>query len=382
MNGLLKFKNYLFKGILYGKNVPVSGELVFTTSLVGYNESITDPSYKNQILVFTNPLIGNYGVPPRTLENNLLKYFESDKIHVSGIIVGNYSTKYSHHNAVESLDSFCKSNGVPLLSNIDTRMLTMYLRENGTTNGEISEIENKANISKQSTIHEIIQVSTKKIITYNPTGKIKICLIDCGTKNNIIRCLINRDCKVDLVPYDTNISNTFVNYDGIVIGNGPGDTSKMDIIIKNIHKITSDENNKIPIFGICAGHQLLGLSAGFDVYKMKFGHRSHNAPVLNTYTNKCYITSQNHGYCINNTRLPKDWNISFINLNDNTIEGIEHKFKPYSSVQFHPEFQSGPKDTEFLFDKFIDQCLQYKIKFKKNENNLKWKVKNEKWKKL
>lgn len=365
MNGLLKFKGKLFKGILYGKNVNVSGELVFTTSLVGYNESITDPSYKNQILVFTNPLIGNYGVPPRTLENNLLKYFESDKIHVSGIVVGNYSTKYSHHNAVESLDSFCKSNDVPLLSNIDTRMLTTYLRDHGTTNGEIIGTEkNNEKIHESNYVHPIIQVSTKKVITYNPTGKIKICLIDCGTKNNIIRCLINRDCQVDLIPYNTDIHLKTNQFDGVVIGNGPGDTSKMDVITENIRKIISDTSNDalLPIFGICAGHQLLGLSAGFNVYKMKFGHRSHNAPVLDTFTNKCYITSQNHGYCINNTRLPKDWNISFINLNDNTIEGIEHKFKPYSSVQFHPENFGGPKDTEFLFDKFIDQCKEYKSK--------------------
>jgi carbamoyl-phosphate synthase small subunit len=370
LNGLLKFKNYLFKGILYGKNVNVSGELVFTTSLVGYNESITDPSYKNQILVFTNPLIGNYGVPPKTLENNLLKYFESDKIHVSGIIVGNYSTKYSHHNAIESLDSFCKKNNVPLLSNIDTRMLTTYLRDHGTINGEIynqTEINNISNKSliheskiHESLIHPIIQVSTKKVITYNSTGKIKICLIDCGTKNNIIRSLINRDCQVDLVPYNTDISNSINYYHGIVIGNGPGDTSnnQVSVIIKNIRKIIN--SYEIPIFGICAGHQLLGLSAGFDVYKMKFGHRSHNAPVLDTFTNRCYITSQNHGYCIKNTYLPKDWNISFINLNDNTIEGIEHKFKPYFSVQFHPEGNSGSKDTEFLFDKFINKCLLYK----------------------
>lgn len=368
-NGLLRFKNHLLKGILYGKNVHVSGELVFTTSLVGYNESITDPSYKNQILVFTNPLIGNYGVPPRTLENNLLKYFESDRIHVSGIVVGNYSTKYNHHNAIESLNSFCKRNNVPLLTNIDTRMLTMYLRENGTTNGEIIGSTKKINYFTNKTIHEslihpIIQVSTKKVITYNPKGTIKICLIDCGTKNNIIRCLINRDCQVDLVPYNTDISKSMNYYHGIVIGNGPGDTSKIDVIIENIRKVTSDTSNEIPIFGICAGHQFLGLSVGFDVYKMKFGHRSHNAPVLDTFTNRCYITSQNHGYCIKNTHLPKDWNISFINLNDNTIEGIEHKFKPYFSVQFHPEAFGGSKDTEFLFDKFIDQCLQYKKSLK------------------
>lgn len=364
MNGILKLKgnSNLFKGILYGdslKNKKISGELVFTTSLVGYNESITDPSYKNQILVFTNPLIGNYGVPSRIKENNLLKYFESDKIHVSGIVVGNYSTKYSHWNAIESLDSFCKKNNVPLLSNIDTRMLTMYLRNHGTTNGEISSsTEEQNSIVNDFQIHPIIQVSTKKVITYNSNGKIKICLIDCGTKNNIIRCLINRNCQVDLIPYNTDISNN-INYHGIIIGNGPGDTSKMNVIIENIRKITLNKP-LIPIFGICAGHQLLALSAGFDIYKMKFGHRSHNAPVLDTFTKKCYITSQNHGYCIKNTIIPNDWNISFINLNDNTIEGIEHKFKPYFSVQFHPEAKSGTKDTEFLFDKFVHKCKEYK----------------------
>lgn len=368
MKGILKLKNKVFNGKLIGglKNINISGELVFTTSLVGYNESITDPSYKNQILVFTNPLIGNYGVPGQIREHKMLKYFESNEVHVSGIIIGNYSEKYSHWNAVESLSQFCKRHKVPILSDIDTRMLTMYLRNNGVMNGEINVVCEKNDVinpikSKihhiKSKIHPIIEVSTKSMIRYNSGGKIKICLIDCGTKNNIIRCLIKRNCQVDLVPYNTDISNCIKNYDGLLIGNGPGDPREMTIVIENIKKIIGI--NK-PIMGICAGHQLLGLSVGFDIYKMKFGHRSHNSPVINTLTNKSYISSQNHGYSISNDNIPKDWDISYINGNDSSVEGITHKYLPYFGVQFHPESKSGPKDTEFLFDYFVNKC-------KKNE---------------
>ena len=356
MKGILKLPGKVFNGKIFGGLRSVSGELVFTTSLVGYNESITDPSYKNQILVFTNPLIGNYGVPRQIKENNMLKYFESNKIHVSGIIIGNYSDKYNHWNAVESLSQFCKKSGVPILSDIDTRMLTMHLRTYGVINGEIKINENE--IEKvNDTLHPIIEVSTKSVKKYNLNGKIKICLIDCGTKNNIIRCLIERDCQVDLVPYNTDINNDINNYDGILIGNGPGDPREMTIIIENIKKIIG---KPLPIMGICAGHQLLGLSVGFDIYKMKFGHRSHNAPVIDTFTNKVYISSQNHGYCISNKCVPNDWGISYINCNDTSVEGIRHKYLPYFSVQFHPEAKNGPKDTEFLFDDFVNKCKEYK----------------------
>jgi carbamoyl-phosphate synthase small subunit len=365
MKGILKLPNKVFNGKLYGGLKSVSGELVFTTSLVGYNESITDPSYKNQILVFTNPLIGNYGVPGQIKENNMLKYFESNGVHVSGIIIGNYSDKYNHWNAVESLSQFCKKNGVPILSDIDTRMLTTYLREHGVTNGKIGVFhppttEEQSFKESDQVVHPITEVSTKSIIKYNVGGKIKIKLIDCGTKNNIIRCLIERDCQVDLVPYNTEIN--IKDYHGILIGNGPGDPREMTIIIENLKKIIGKH---VPIMGICAGHQLLGLSVGFDIYKMKFGHRSHNAPVIDTFTNKTYISSQNHGYCISNKFVPNDWQISYINGNDQTVEGIRHKYLPYFSVQFHPENFSGPKDTEFLFDEFINKCKN----FNKNKNS-------------
>lgn len=362
MKGILKLKDKVFNGKIFGGLRSVSGELVFTTSLVGYNESITDPSYKNQILVFTNPLIGNYGVPGQIRENKMLKYFESNKVHVSGIIIGNYFNKYNHWNAVESLSQFCERYSVPILSDIDTRMLTIYLRDHGVTNGEIKVVE-KVDSTKikdvnvhskvHPNVHPITEVSTKNVVKYNDGGKIKICLIDCGTKNNIIRCLIERNCQVDLVPYNTDISNYIKNYDGILIGNGPGDPREMTIIIENIKKIIGI---KIPIMGICAGHQLLGLSVGFNIYKMKFGHRSHNSPVINTLTKKSYISSQNHGYSISNDNIPNDWEISYINGNDSSVEGIKHKYLPYFGVQFHPEFRGGPKDTKFLFDYFVNKC--------------------------
>ena len=361
----LRIKGNILKGKSFGANKNVSGEVVFTTGMIGYNETLTDPSYKNQILVFTNPLIGNYGVPSRIKEHKLYKYFESSKIHLSGIIVNNYSEKYSHWNAVESLSDTCKHQGIPLLSDIDTRNIVNIIREYGSTRGEIiindpnefGYYDNKIEIDQ---IHPIKTVSVEKSIVFNKKGSIKICLIDCGTKYNIIRHLINRNCQVTLVPHDFDVSKLIKEFDGIMVGNGPGDPSKLTILVDNIKKIINNEEIIKPMFNICAGHQLLGVSVGFDIFKMKHGHRSHNAPVIDTFTNRCFITSQNHGYCLSNTFIPNDWIITYINANDITIEGIKHKFKPYSSVQFHPEANSGPKDFEFLFDDFVNECILYK----------------------
>lgn len=343
-------------GLRYGSKINTKfHELVFNTSLVGYPESITDPSYRNQILVFTQPLIGNYGVPSYEKDKyNLHKNFESGKIQVSGLIVGDYSKRYSHWNAKWSLDDFCKSENIPILSDIDTRKLTQLLRNNSLS-GKI--LDDKLYLSKLSNevTDEVKMVSTKQILNYNPDGKVKIAVLDFGIKENIIRCLIKRNCSVTVYPYDTDLSNE--NFDGILLSNGPGDPKCNVIAVNNVKKLLEI---KKPIFGICMGLQILGLAINMEIYKMLYGNRGHNQPVIDLLTNKSYITAQNHGYALNEESLPVLWRISYKNLNDNTVEGIVHESLPYFAVQFHPEFFGGSRDTEFLFDKFVDQCKKYK----------------------
>lgn len=338
-------------GLRYGSKINTKfHELVFNTSLVGYNESISDPSYRNQILVFTQPLIGNYGSPSYEKDRyNLHKNFESGKIQVSGLIVGGYSTKFSHWNAKWSLHDFCKSENVPILSDIDTRELTHLLRNNALS-GKI--VDDKLYLSEQMLdTSEVKLVSTKEILNYNPEGKIKIAVLDFGIKENIIRCLIKRNCSVTVYPYNFDISKE--NFDGVLLSNGPGDPKCNVIAVNNVKKLLEI---KKPIFGICMGLQILGLSINMETYKMKYGNRGHNQPVIDLLTNKSYITSQNHGYALNEESLPNKWRISYKNLNDNTVEGISHEFLQYFAVQFHPENHGGSKDTEFLFDNFVDQC--------------------------
>lgn len=345
-----------YKGIRYGggKNT-LFHELVFNTSLVGYSESITDPSYNNQILVFTQPLIGNYGVPSYEKDIfNLHKNFESGKIQVSGLIVGDYCKKYSHWNARCSLSDFCKLENIPILSDIDTRELTHLLRNN-TLSGKI--VDDKLYVSEKllNIGNEVKNVSTKHKINYNPEGKVKIAVLDFGIKENIIRCLIIRNCSVTVYPYNTDISNE--NFDGVLLSNGPGDPKENTVAVNNVKKLLEI---KKPIFGICMGLQILGLAINMETYKMRYGNRGHNQPVINLVTNKSYITSQNHGYALSKESLQDKWVVSYKNLNDNTVEGIMHEFLPYFGVQFHPEFSGGPKDTEFLFDDFVDKCKEYK----------------------
>lgn len=356
--GILKFGKHLFKGISFGSLKNNQGEIVFTTSLTSYVETLSDPSYKNQILVFTQPLIGNYGVPSRIKENKLFKNFESDKIHASGIIVNDYSAKYSHWNSVESLSDWCKRDNIPALTNIDTRYVTNLIREHGTVNAEIlcnenNTNQNNTNPNKNNIIKDI---SIKKECIYNENGILKIAVIDCGVKQSIIKLLIKRNIRVHLLPYNCDIN--IYDYEGIIISNGPG-SPQIKCLIETTKKIINDKKI-IPLFNICLGHQILGLAAGFNIYKMKHGHRSHNSPVINTYNGSCKISSQNHSYCISNKYIPKNWFVSFINANDNSIEGIKHSYLPYSSVQFHPESNGGPNDFEYLFDDFIDECLIFK----------------------
>lgn len=347
-----------FKGFAFGAtDKVVSGEIVFNTAMTGYPESLTDPSYAGQILVTTFPLEGNYGVPGRELgEDGLLKFFESEKIHVRALVVSDYSFDYSHWNAVESLDAWLKREGVIGVYGIDTRELTKVIREQGVMLAKVcvEGVTEPAAFEDPNVDNLVAVTSTKEVKKYG-NGNLDIVLVDCGCKYNIIRCLVKRGATVTVVPWDYDF--TQIKYDGVMVSNGPGDPSKCGATVKNIQK--AFEVGK-PIFGICMGNQLLGMAAGATTYKMKYGHRSHNQPALEVGTNRAVITSQNHGYAIDPKGLGNDWEPYFVNLNDGTIEGIKHKSKPFCSVQFHPEATSGPVDTEYLFDNFIDNVKKAK----------------------
>jgi len=337
----------IFNGYAFGAPKSISGEVVFNTAMTGYPESLTDPSYKGQILALTYPLIGNYGVPGNEENDGMARFFESYALHISGLIISDYSLEYSHWNAKKSLSEWLAEYEVPGIYGIDTRALTKILREKGTMLGKIVVDDKDIEWYNPANDNLVAQVSIKEKVVFGK-GKHKVVLVDCGAKYNIIRNLIQRDTTVTVVPWDYDFTND--DYDGLFLSNGPGDPVKCDKTITHIKKALEKDK---PIMGICLGNQLLALAAGAKSYKLKYGHRSHNQPVLKAGTKKSYITSQNHGYAIDNETLPADWEPLFINLNDNTNEGMRHKFKPFVSSQFHPEASSGPMDTEFMFDDFI-----------------------------
>ena len=343
-----------FHGSSFGAERPIAGEVVFNTAMSGYPESLTDPSYAGQLMALTYPLIGNYGVPPFTIEpNGIATYMESDKIYASAIIVSDYSEGYSHWSAVESLSAWLKRENVPGITGIDTRALTKVLREHGVMMGKIIFDDDPENIptAEYEGVNYVSQVSCKEIIKYNEgKDRKKVLLVDCGVKNNIIRCLIERGAEVIRVPWDYDFNE--IEFDGLFLANGPGDPDTCSKTVDNIHKFLGSSDIR-PCMGICMGNQLLSKAAGAKIYKLKYGHRRHNQPVRQVGTNKCYITSQNHGYAVDNTTLPNDWEPLFINMNDGSNEGIRHKSSPWFSAQFHPEACSGPLDTEFLFDEYL-----------------------------
>ncbi len=337
-----------FTGFSFGFPANTNGEVVFNTGMVGYPETMTDPSYRGQILVCTYPLIGNYGVPDYEKENDLLKYFESDQIHCRALVVSDYSQEYSHWNGKRSLDDWMKEQKIPGITGIDTRALTRKLREKGTMPGKIiindSEPVDFEDVNKLDLVGE---VSVKDPVEYR-SGNKKIVLVDCGTKNNIIQAFLGRNISVLRVPYTYDFSQ--VDADGVLISNGPGDPKMCRTTIENTRKAMKKGT---PILGICLGSQILALAAGADTYKLKYGHRSHNQPCNEMGTKRCYITSQNHGYAVDSESLPEDWREWFVNDNDGTNEGIIHISKPFFAAQFHPEASPGPDDSEFIFDLFV-----------------------------
>lgn len=342
-----------FHGKSFGYDAPVAGEVVFNTAMMGYPESLTDPSYEGQLLTLTFPLVGNYGVPPFTMEENgIPSFMESERIHASALIVSDYSDYYSHWNAVESLSEWLKREKVTGVTGIDTRELTKVLRENGVMMGKILFDENPELIPEAdyAGVNFVDRVSCKEIIRYNEGAGKKIVLVDCGVKANIIRSLLSRGVEVVRVPW--NYDYTDMEFDGLFLANGPGDPDMCEESVNIIRKQISESRK--PICGICMGNQLLAKAGGATIYKLKYGHRSHNQPVRQVGTNKCYVTSQNHGYAVDAKTLEADWEELFVNMNDGSNEGIRHKTNPWFSSQFHPEACSGPVDTSFIFDKFIE----------------------------
>jgi len=344
----------VFEGKSFGYEKSAAGEVVFYTGMTGYPESLTDPSYSGQILVSSYPMIGNYGVPKDEFDNGISRYFESEKVQITGLIISDYSFEFSHWNAEKSLADWLKEHRVPGLYDIDTRALTKILREKGSLLGKIEFESQPVDFYDPNLENLVAKVSCKEISVHG-NGEHKVVLIDCGVKHNIIRCLLDRNATVIRVPWDYDF--TQMDYDGIFLTNGPGDPVMCEATVNNVRKIL-DENK--PLMGICLGNQLLARAAGADTYKLKYGHRSHNQPVILNGTDRCFITPQNHGYAVSSETLAGDWEPLFINANDGTNEGIRHKTKPFFSTQFHPEATSGPVDTEFLFDDFITSIVESK----------------------
>ena len=356
----------VFYGRSFGYNGDTVGEVVFNTAMTGYPESLTDPSYAGQILVTTFPLIGNYGVPDTgTGANGLPLFMESDRIHAKALVVSDYSEQYSHWNAKESLADWLKREKIPGITGIDTRRLTKVLREHGVMMGRISltpepkphpltpspKGEGSDDTQDYGSINWVEKVSCKEVITYKPECSMKkVVLVDCGVKANIIRCLIRRGIEVVRVPWDYDFNQ--LEFDGLFLANGPGDPEQCGKTVEHIRTFLNNKEVR-PCMGICLGNQLLAKAAGAKTYKLKYGHRSHNQPVQRVGSTQCFITSQNHGYAVDDSTLPADWEPLFVNMNDQSNEGIRHKTNPWMSAQFHPEACSGPVDTEFLFDDFV-----------------------------
>ncbi len=332
-----------YEGYSFGHAKGTSGEVVFATGMVGYPEAFTDPSFTGQILCMTYPLIGNYGISKGP--------FESDGPKIQGLLVQDYSFEYSHEGAVESLHDWLKREKVPAIFGVDTRAITKKLRDHGVMLGQIVVEGQKPLIDLEDPNERnlVAEVSVKRVSTKNKGKKFKVIAVDCGMKENIMTSLAARDIEVKRVPW--NYDYTKEEYDGVFISNGPGDPMMATDTIEYL-KVALSQNK--PIFGICLGSQIMALAAGAKTYKLKYGHRSQNQPCWEVGTKRCYLTTQNHGYAVRKSSIPAGWELWFENANDESVEGIKHKTKPFMSVQFHPEATPGPEDTEFLFDRFVE----------------------------
>ncbi len=337
----------IFTGSVFACPRSVAGEVVFNTGMVGYPETLTDPSYRGQILVLTYPLIGNYGVPPCNSNNGLSPGFESERIQIEGLVVSSYTPHYSHWSASRSLGDWLTEHHVPALQGVDTRALTKHLREKGTMLGKILASDDALPFRDPNVENLVSSVSLREPDLFQGGAK-KVVVVDCGCKHSIIRRLRERGLTVLRVPWDHDFLAE--DFDGLVISNGPGDPKTCAI---TVDRVRAAMERKRPIFGICLGHQILALAAGADTYKLKFGHRSQNQPCVESSSGRCYITSQNHGYAVDPRTLPTGWEPWFTNANDGTNEGIQHTSLPFMGVQFHPEAAPGPVDTHFLFDEFV-----------------------------
>lgn len=343
------------EGKSFGAEVPAQGEVVFNTGMMGYPESLTDPSYTGQIIVLTFPLVGNYGVPGDELDQfDIKKTFESNKIHIRGLIVSEYSDTYSHWNAKMSLGEWMKKNNIPGITGVDTRALTQKLREHGVMLGQIVP-DGKKPVKKiidpnVNNLVASVSIDEPQLYKCNKKNAKTIIAIDTGMKNNILRSLLERGVNVIRVPWNYDIWNGEYEFDGLFISNGPGDPATLHETHAVVRKAFT---KKMPIFGICLGIQVMSIAAGAKTYKLKYGHRAQNQPVMDVKTKQCYLTSQNHGFAVDEKTLPKDWEVWMVNVNDKTVEGIRHKKLPFFAVQFHPEAMPGPVDTSFLFDDFV-----------------------------
>ncbi len=340
-----------FRGYSFGYYGSVAGEAVFNTAMNGYPESLTDPSYRGQILIATFPLVGNYGVPGDTTLDGLSAFFESERIHISGMVISDYSFEYSHWNARRSLAEWLQEHRIPAMYGIDTRAITRLIRGAGAMKARLVTPEQTIEWADPNLRNLVAEVSAVKREVYGH-GRHRIMLVDTGVKHNILRCLLRRDTTVVRVPWDYDFNSE--EYDGLFLTNGPGDPQQC---AETINHLKVALNKHKPVFGICLGSQLMALAAGASTYKLKYGHRGHNQPVQLAGTNRCFITSQNHGFAVDMESLPEGWKPLFTNLNDGSCEGIQNCSKPFFAVQFHPEASGGPSDTEFLFDHFI-RCIE------------------------
>ncbi|AET39975.1 bifunctional carbamoylphosphate synthetase/aspartate transcarbamylase Ecym_5206 [Eremothecium cymbalariae DBVPG len=377
----------VLQGYSFGAHVPAAGELVFQTGMVGYPESLTDPSYEGQILVITYPLVGNYGVPDRELRDELVealpRYFESNRIHVAGLVVAHYTEEFSHWLAKSSLGDWLREEGVPAVYGVDTRALTKRLRDSGSMLGRLAcQKPNTDSLLAMSSqwktcfnVPEWVDPNVENLVAQvslttpqlycpsesaavrGPDGRpLRILAIDVGMKFNQVRCFMKRGVELMVVPWNHDFTQE--DYDGLFISNGPGDPSVLTELSEKLSHVL--ESKKTPVFGICLGHQLLARASGASTIKLKFGNRGQNIPCTSTISGRCYITSQNHGYAVDVDTLTDGWKPLFVNANDDSNEGIYHTELPYFSVQFHPESTPGPRDTEFLFDVFIKSVLAHK----------------------